>query len=108
MISKIKESDIKQYYFFDNMINIKSFNPDKIKIDENSCKCILIYDIEYVTIKDISYAKINSVNPLYLIIDKINEYIEKSTLNKYLTLVPNAESKDMLKKYKNYRIRSGI
>ena len=31
--------------------------------------------------------KLNSVNPLYLIINKINGYIEESNGNKYLTLV---------------------
>ena len=29
-------------------------------------------------VKDLSYAKINSVNPLYRIINQINENIEKS------------------------------
>ena len=29
-------------------------------------------------VKDLSYAKIKSVNPLYLIINQINENIEKS------------------------------
>ena len=39
----------------------------------------LIYCIRYVTIKDMKYAKINSVNPLYLIFSKVNEYL----INKY-------------------------
>ena len=43
--------------------------------------------------------KINSRNPLYLIIDKINGYIEESNGNKYLTLVPTNELKDIIKKY---------
>ena len=37
--------------------------------------------------------------PLNLIINKINGYIEESNENKYLKLVPTAESKDMLNKY---------
>ena len=36
---------------------------------------------------------------MYLIINKINGYIEESNGNKYLTLVPSEESKDTLKKY---------
>ena len=48
-------------------------------------------------IKDRSYAKINSVNPLYFIINKINGYTEKSNGNKYLTLVPTDESNKTLK-----------
>ena len=43
------------------------------------------------------YVRINSVSPLYLIIHKINRYTEESKWNKYLTLVPNDESKDTLK-----------
>ena len=46
-----------------------------------------------------SYVKTNKVNPLHLIIDKINGYIEKSNGNKYLMPVLTNESKDILKKY---------
>ena len=37
----------------------------------------MIYYIGYLTIKDSRYVKINSVNPLYLITGKINEYFEE-------------------------------
>ena len=52
-----------------------------------------------MTIKDSKYVKINSVNPLYLIINKVNGYLEKIDKNKYLTLVPTYESKEIMKKY---------
>lgn len=43
---------------------------------------------------------IKSVNPLCLIINKINGYVEKKAMKiKYLTLAPDDESKDRLKKY---------
>ena len=65
------------------MINIKNLDPNKIKIDEKSYIYILIYYIEYVTVKDLSYTKINSVNPLQPItINKIYGYIEESNVNK--------------------------
>ena len=51
------------------MINIKNLDPNKMKIDEKSYKNIFIYQIEYETITDLRHAK-NSVNPLYLAIDK--------------------------------------
>ena len=60
-------------------INIKSFDPNKIIIDENSYKNIFIYYIGYVTIKDSKYVKTNSVNLLYLIINKANGYFEEIT-----------------------------
>ena len=69
MSNKIKDLSIKNhtYYFFDDITNIKNFDPNNIKIDEKSYKNILIYNIGYVTIKNSKYVKINSVNPLYLI-----------------------------------------
>ena len=49
----VKNLNIKnhRYYFFDDIINIKDFDPNNIKIDEKSCKNILIYYIGYLTIK---------------------------------------------------------
>ena len=38
--------------------------------------------IEYVIVKDQRYIKINNVNPLYFIINKINGYTEESNGNK--------------------------
>ena len=52
-----------------------------------------------MTIKDSKYIKINSVNPLYLIFNKVNGYFEEINGNKYLTLVPTNESKEKIKKY---------
>ena len=63
-------------------MNIKNFNTNKIKTDAKSYKNILIYNIGYVTIKNLKYVKINSVNPLYLIISKVNRYFEKIHKNK--------------------------
>ena len=36
------------------------------------------YYTGYETVKDLRYVKINSVNPLYLVINKINGYFEES------------------------------
>ena len=68
------------------------------KVLKDSYKSILIYSTGYVMVKYISNVKINSVNSLYLIIDKMNGYIEASNGNKYLTVVHTDESKDTLKK----------
>ena len=77
------------------MNNIKKLGPNKIRMGKKSYKNILIHYIEYVTAKNFSYKNINSVNHLYFIIDKINRYIEESNGNKYLTLVPTDECKDI-------------
>ena len=84
-------------------MNIGKFNPNNIKIDEKSCKNILIYHIGYVTIKE--YVKFYKVNPLYLISRYINGQFEEINGSKYLTLVPTDESKEKIKKYEELWIR---
>ena len=69
-------------------------------MDEKSYKNILIYNIAYVTIKDLKYMKINSVNLLHLIFNKVNEYFEEINGNKYLMIVSTNESKEKIKNYK--------
>ena len=76
------------------MIYIRKLDPNKIKIDEKSYKNMLTYYIRYMTIKNLSYVTIDVVNSSYLIIHKINEYIEENNSDKYLTLVPTDESKE--------------
>ena len=84
-MNSVKEIDIENctYYFFDEIINMKNLDLNKINIDEKSYKKFLIYDIGYVEVKNLSYIKINSVNPLHLIIDKINGYIEEYNRNNF-------------------------
>ena len=64
MSNKVKDINIKNrtYYFFNDIIDTETFDPNNIKIDEKSYKNIPIY---YVTTKE--YLKIYSVNPLCLI-----------------------------------------
>ena len=62
----------RTYYFFDDMINIKDFDRSLLKIDEKSYKNIGIYYIGYITMKDSDHVKINSVNPLYIIINEVD------------------------------------
>ena len=78
-MGNIKEINIKNptYYFFDDMINIKNFDPNLLKIDQKSYKNIDIYYIGYITMKDSEYVKINSVNPLYLIVNEADGYIKE-------------------------------
>ena len=67
MSNRFKDRDIKNYtyYFFNDIINVRNFDRNKIKAEEKSYKNILIYYIRYVTIKDLKYVKINSVNLYY-------------------------------------------
>ena len=83
------------------MINIEDFDSSLVKKDKKSCKNIGICNIGYITIKNISdYESINSVNPLYLIIDKVDGYTEEKYGNKNLTFASTDENKKVLEKYK--------
>ena len=87
------------------MINIKNFDSDLLKIDKKSYKNIDIYYIEYITIKDLDYVNIHSVDPLYFIINTADGYIEESNGNKCLILASNNKNKETLKNIQNFGIK---
>ena len=60
---------------------------------EKSYKIIITYYIGYVTIKILSYVKINKVNPLFFVIDKVDGYIKECNGNKYLAPVSTDKTK---------------
>ena len=100
----VKEINIKNrtYYLYSDMINIKNFDQVLLKIDRKSFKNIGIYNIGYITIKKIDDCEtIYSVNPLYLLINHANGYIEEKNENEYLIFDSTDENKEQLKKYNN-------
>ena len=101
-MGNIKQINIKnrRYYFFNDIINNKDFDPSLIKIDKKSHKIIGIYHIGYITIKSVSDCEnINSVNPLYVMIGEVDRYIEENNGNKYLTFTSTNKNKKVLEKY---------
>ena len=52
---EVKQINIKNrtYYFFNDMINIRDFEPNLLQIDKKSYKNIGIYNTGYITIKKI-------------------------------------------------------
>ena len=101
----VKQIDIKNrtYYLYNDMINIKIFYSNVLKIDKKSYKDIGIYNIRYITIKKIDdYENIYSVNPLYLIVVDASGYIEEKGVNKYLIFDSSDENKELLKKYNDF------
>ena len=67
-MGEAKQINIKNrtYYFYNDMISLKNFEPNLLKIDRKSYKNIDIYNIGYITIKKIDdYENIYSVNPLF-------------------------------------------
>ena len=98
----VKQMNIKNltYYFYNDVINIKNFDPILIKIDRKSYKDIGISNIGYATFKKIDdYENIYSVNPFYFLFNHASEYIEEKGVNNYLIFDSTDENKELLKKY---------
>ena len=103
-----KETNIKNCnYYFDDMINIKDFDPNLLKIDKMSFNGINIYYTGYITIKRFCDCEnTNSVNPLDLLVNHASGHIECNSVecnsieekNGYKYLVFD-ENKEVLKKY---------
>ena len=102
-MSETKELNIKNqtYYFLDDMIDIKNFQSNLLKIDKKSHKDIDIYYIGYITIKKFGDCKnIHSVNPLYLIIRSATGYFKEENGEKYLILHSTEEYKKVFSEIK--------
>ena len=101
---KIRQINIKNrtYYFYNDQINLKDIDAKMLKINKKNYKKVDVCYIGYVTVKKITkYNNINSVNPLYLMIDKMSGHFEEKSGNKYLVLDDDIdENKEILKKYK--------
>ena len=101
-MGKTRQINIKNrtYYFYNDQINLNDFDASMLKVDKKSYKDIDIYYIGYVTFKEIANCNnINSVNPLYLMIDKMIGHFEEKSGNKYLVLDDVNENKEVSKKY---------
>ena len=81
-----KQVNIKnRTYFYNDIIDIKTFDSNMLKVGKKPYKNLDIYNIGYVTIKKIGHGyDVNSVNPLYLRIDNASGYIEEKGSNKFL------------------------
>ena len=101
-MGKIRQINIKTwpFYFYNDIIELKKLKSNLLKIDKKSYKSISIYNIGFITIKKIDDCEnIYSVNPLYLLVNHANGYIEEKGVNKYLIFDSTDENKELLKKY---------
>ena len=97
-----KQINIKvhTYYFYNDIIDIKTFDSNMLRLDKKTYKNLDIYNIGYVTIKKIGCGyDVNSVNPLYLRIDNASGYIEEKGSNKRLIFDSTDENEELLKIY---------
>ena len=101
-MGEVRQIAIKNwiYYFYNDIIDLKNFESNLLKIDKKHSKIIDIYYIRNITIKKIDdYENIYSVNPLHLRINHASRYIEEKNGNKYLVFDSTDENKELLKKY---------
>ena len=98
-MATIKQLNIKNrtYYFYDDLINLKDFDPKLLKLGKKPSMDISIYYIGYVTKNPED--NINSVNPLYLLISELDGFIEEKNGSKYLNIALTDSNNDVLIKY---------
>ena len=104
-----REINIKDrpYYFYNDVIELETFDSNKLKLDKKTHKNLNIYNIGYVTIKKIGCGyDVNSANPLYLRISNASGYIKEINKDKYLVFNNADQNKDLLKIYDD--VFSGI
>ena len=85
----------RTYNFYDDLINIKNFISNNLKLDKKDFLSNDVYDIGYIT-KNPQY-NISSVNPLYLMSNKIKGHFEEVDGDKYLII--SSENGDIMQKY---------
>ena len=93
----IKQVNIegRTYYFYNDLMNIKDFNSNNLKLDKKGILDNDVYYIGYLTKK--SQYNISNANPLYLTINKIKGHFEEVDGEKYLII--SSEGGDIMQKY---------
>ena len=93
----IRQLNIKgrTYYFYNDLINIKNFNSNNLKLDKKSVLGNDVYYIGYITKKK-PQGNVNGVNPLYLMINRIKGHFEEVDEDKYLII--SSENGDIMQK----------
>ena len=100
MLTKQLNIKNRTCYVWNHLIDIKDFDPKLLKLDQKSSIGASIYYIGYITKKP-EY-NINSVNPLYLVVDEFDGFIELNSVengSKYLNIALAASNKEVLKKH---------
>ena len=96
----VNEINIKNqaYYYFDDMIDVRNFHSDLLKIDKKSYRDIDIYNIGYITIK-----KSNLCDGCYNIMQKSMDfkniaivYVKKSAYRIYFLYMSKREAKKLM------------
>ena len=84
----------RTYYLYIDIIDIKTFDSNMLKLDKKSDKNLDIYNIGYVTTK-----KNGSGYDINSDINNANGYIEEINEDRYLVFDDTYENKKLLKRY---------
>ena len=76
----------KTYYFYNDLINLENFNKELLKLDKES---------------SMGLRNVISVNPLYLMINRIDGFLEEKNGNKYLNISDTDRNSKVLKTFRN-------
>ena len=85
----------RTYYFYNDLINIKNFNSNNLQLDKKRVVGSDVYYTGYITKKP--QWNVNSLNLLYLMINKIKGHIEEVDGDKYLII--SFENGDIMQIY---------
>ena len=85
----------RTYHFYNDLINIENFNMNNLTLDKKGVLGNDVYYIGYITKKPQWH--VNSVNPLYLMINKTKGHFEEIDGDKYLII--SSENGDIMQKY---------
>ena len=88
----IKKNDL---HFYNDLINIKNFNINNLKLDKKGVLGNYVNHIGYITKKP--QWNVKSVNPPYLMINRIKGHFEEINGDKYLII--NSKNGDIMQKY---------
>ena len=93
-----KQMNIKnKTYCFFNDITFKYFDPNLLKLDKKISMDLGIYYIGYVTKKP--EWNVDSINPLYLVINRIDGFLEENDEDRYLSIASADKNSEVLKIY---------
>ena len=83
-----KQLDVKNetYYFYNDLINVSNFEPGNLKLGKKTWRDIDIYYIGYVDKGKPLEWGVSSVNPLYLIVNKVFCFVGEKDGVKYLKI----------------------
>ena len=86
-----KQLNIKNrtYYFYNDLINALNFGPNNLKLDKKAWKDVDIYYIGYIDKNKPEDWRINSANPLYLMLNKVFCIVGEENNVKYLKIETN-------------------